>query len=85
MTIRKGTLAGLLVATIGLVLSPSHALAYIGPGAGLSAIGSLLALIAVVVVSVFGFIWYPLKRALRLLKSKREVGTYVALSREEPL
>lgn len=39
--------------------------AYIGPGTGLSAIGSLVALIAAILVAVFGFMWYPLKRMLR--------------------
>ena len=43
------------------ILLPSLAQAYIGPGAGLSAIGSLLALIAAVFVAIFGFLWYPIK------------------------
>lgn len=36
--------------------------AYVGPGAGLSALGSLLALLAAVVVAIAGFLWYPIKR-----------------------
>lgn len=36
--------------------------AYIGPGAGLSAIGSILALICGLLLLVVGFLWYPLKR-----------------------
>ena len=38
--------------------------AYVGPGAGLSALGSLFALLAAVVVAIFGFLWYPMKRLL---------------------
>ena len=38
---------------------------YIGPGAGLSAIGSVLAFFGVLVLIVFGFIWYPFKRLIR--------------------
>ena len=38
--------------------------AYVGPGAGLSALGSLFALLAAVVVAIFGFLWYPIKRLL---------------------
>ena len=38
--------------------------AYVGPGAGLSALGSLLALLAAVVVAIAGFLWYPIKRLL---------------------
>ena len=45
--------------------------AYIGPGAGLSAIGALLAVLAGCVLAVFGFVWYPVKR---LLRSRRRTG-----------
>lgn len=41
------------------------AVAYVGPGAGLSAIGSLIALVGAIVVAIFGFLWYPLKRLMR--------------------
>jgi hypothetical protein len=41
------------------------AFAYVGPGAGLSAIGALLALITGVILAFVGFIWYPVKRLLR--------------------
>ena len=50
---------------------PGEALAYIGPGAGLSALGALLALIGVVFLAIVGFIWYPVKRILRRRKSSR--------------
>ncbi len=43
------------------IVAPTVAHAYIGPGAGLSAIGSLLALVAAVFVAIFGFLWYPIK------------------------
>ena len=49
-------------------LAPTAAHAYIGPGAGISAIGSLLVLIAVVLLSIVGFVWYPVKR---LMKNRR--------------
>lgn len=45
-------------------VSPSIALAYIGPGAGISAIGTALALIAALVLAIVGFVWYPIKRLL---------------------
>jgi hypothetical protein len=44
------------------------AAAYIGPGAGLSAIGTILALFAALGLAIFGFVWFPLKR---LLKQRR--------------
>ena len=50
-------------------LAPAAAHAYIGPGAGISAIGSLLALIAAVLLAIVGFVWYPVKR---LMKNRRK-------------
>ena len=44
---------------------PSFAEAYVGPGAGLSAIGTVLAFVGVVVLLVLGFVWYPVKRLLK--------------------
>lgn len=38
--------------------------AYIGPGAGLGAVGSLLALVGAAALMVIGFVWYPVKRLL---------------------
>ena len=51
----------LVLAALVTLAGPNLAHAYIGPGAGLSAIGSLLALIAAVFVAIFGFLWYPIK------------------------
>ena len=54
-------------AALGLLafLLPMPAAAYIGPGAGLSAIGSLVALIGAFFLLLAGFVWYPVKRLLR--------------------
>lgn len=52
------------VATV-LWLSKMPALSYIGPGAGLTAIGAFLAAVAGVIIAIFGFVWYPIKRLLR--------------------
>ena len=54
---------GLAIAVVFAVI-PAPAAAYVGPGAGLSALGSLLALIAAVFVAIVGFVWYPVKRLL---------------------
>jgi hypothetical protein len=51
----------LVLAAWFAIVAPTAAQAYIGPGAGLSAIGSLLALVAAVFVAIFGFLWYPIK------------------------
>lgn len=47
---------------------PNPAMAYIGPGVGLSAIGAFLAVVAGIIVAIFGFLWYPIKRLRRKLK-----------------
>jgi len=48
-----------------LMASTSAANAYIGPGSGLSAIGSLVSVVAAVFLAMAGFVWYPLKRLFR--------------------
>lgn len=59
----------LLVLVIILVcFLPSPAVAYIGPGSGLSAIGAFFALLAATTAALFGFLWYPIKRLLRRKK-----------------
>ena len=53
------------ILVLAALLLPGTASAYIGPGAGLSAIGSLLALIGAVLLAIVGFVWYPVRRLLR--------------------
>jgi hypothetical protein len=51
---------------LGLLLAcTTPAMAYVGPGAGLTAIGAALAFLGAVVMALVGFVWYPLKRLLR--------------------
>lgn len=52
---------------------PAIAHAYVGPGTGLSAIGSFLALIGAVFFAVVGFLWFPIKRIFRKLKKNKDV------------
>lgn len=51
-----------LLSALAITLFSFPAAAYVGPGAGLSAIGTVVALVLVVIVAVLGFLWYPLKR-----------------------
>lgn len=53
-----------------LIAAPGFAQAYVGPGAGLSAIGAALALIGAVIFAILGFVWYPVKRLMRGRKAK---------------
>lgn len=50
---------------------PANALAYVGPGAGLSVIGSLLAIVAAVILALIGFVFYPLRRMFRKKRTKK--------------
>jgi hypothetical protein len=60
--------ATVLLATVFL---GDLAQAYVGPGAGLSAIGSILSLLAAIGLGIVGFIWYPIRRLTRRLQSKK--------------
>ena len=51
-------------ACLMLVFGASPAFAYVGPGAGLSAIGSILAFFGVIFLMILGFLWYPIKRLI---------------------
>lgn len=52
------------------LLLPSNAAAYVGPGAGLSAFGSLFALAVALIIAVIGFVWFPIKRLIKNLNNR---------------
>lgn len=60
----------LLLAVILTGLTPSPSLAYVGPGAGITAIGTAFAFVGGLLLAVVGFIWYPVKRLLRWQRRK---------------
>ncbi|MEM9667764.1 MAG: hypothetical protein AAF950_02480 [Pseudomonadota bacterium] len=72
--VRVRPLKVLALAFGGLAIAPA-ASAYVGPGAGLTAIGSLLALIGTIVLMIVGFVWYPVKRLLRRRKATTTADT----------
>lgn len=57
-------------------------IAYVGLGGALSAIGSFLALLAAVVIALFGFVWYPIKRLMRSRRDKKSES--VEPSQQQP-
>ena len=57
-------------AILALLASPAHA--YMGAGAGLSALGSILSFLGVFVLMAVGFLWYPIKRTFKRLRGKSE-------------
>ena len=60
-----------VVVAMALIASAPPAHAYIGPGAGLAAIGTLIAFVGAVLFAIVGFVWYPIKR---LLRKKRQTA-----------
>ena len=69
----QGNNVRIFAGLVGLWLAvsvPDPALAYIGPGAGLTAIGSILAFFGVIILLVAGFVWYPVKRLIRGRRSR---------------
>ena len=63
-SVRKGIPFRLFVFTTALLLTGGQAFAYIGPGLGLGIIGVFVGVGAAIVLTLFGIIWYPLKRLL---------------------
>lgn len=66
----------LKIAPVTLVViflfAPLPAYAYIGPGAGIAAIGTFIALIGGILLAIAAFFWYPIKRLLAKIKKKRK-------------
>ncbi len=60
----------IMLSIILVACLPETVFAYIGPGTGLSAIGSFLAILAGIVVAFLGFLWYPIKRLFGKKKSQ---------------
>lgn len=67
---RLSGIASIALAILAIAVVPKTALAYGGPGSIVSGVGALLALVAAVFAAVFGFIWYPMKRLVRLLRAR---------------
>lgn len=55
----------------GLLAYPPFALAYIGPGLGSGAVVAVLGTLAGLLMLVVGVVWYPIKRLIRRIKSKK--------------
>ena len=53
---------------------PGLSQAYVGPGVGLSAIGSVLTFIGAIFLLIAGFLWYPIKRLISQKSAKNIEG-----------
>lgn len=63
------------------LVAPDAVHAYGGPGSIISGIGALLAAIAAITAAIFGFLWYPLKRLIRMFRGE---GDQTDLDGAEP-
>ena len=68
------------VTAILLFAIPFGTEAYIGPGAGISAIGTVIALVGAILLAIVGFVWYPVKR---LLKKRKTASTDTSAQQEQ--
>ena len=75
-------IAKLLVATILVLMLPTPAYGYLGPGGVISGFGALIALVGAVVASVVGFLWFPIKRVLRRFRSAHSAGAELGPAEE---
>jgi hypothetical protein len=65
---------GLAITALLIIVLATNASAYIGPGVGLTAIGTVIAFVGAIFLAVLGFIWFPIKRLLAKIKKKRQKG-----------
>ena len=56
----------------GMVLDAEPALAYIGPGVGISMLGALWAVIATIFVALMGIVLWPLRAMLKRRKANKQ-------------
>jgi len=65
------------VVATSAILAPSAGMAYVGPGAGLSMIGSLVAVLAAILIALFGLVFLPitiLRRKRRAVRQETSRG-----------
>ncbi len=63
-----------IVPILLLLLVAEPAVAYIGPGSGLSLLGSLWSIVLGVILVIFAIVAWPLRRLLRRLRARKTGG-----------
>lgn len=62
----------ILAITVLAALAATPAAAYIGPGAGIGALGTVIALFGAIAMLIVGFVWYPVKRMIKGRKASAQ-------------
>ena len=65
----------LILLMILLLVQISTATAYVGPGAGISVLGSLLSILATIFVAIGAIIFWPLRKYIKRRKARRKTPT----------
>lgn len=75
----------LVLLAVILLMPVSPAVAYIGPGAGISVLGSLLSILATIFVAIGAIIFWPLRKYMQRRKARRQSppGTEAANSSDD--
>ena len=55
-----------------LLVAPSSAFAYIGPGMAVGAIGVVIGFVFAIFLALISILWYPFKRLLRRMNKKAQ-------------
>jgi membrane protein implicated in regulation of membrane protease activity len=61
-----------ITALLLLALITSPAAAYVGPGAGISVLGSLLGILATIFVAIGAILFWPVRKMMKRRKAKKE-------------
>lgn len=67
----RSAAATLAVALAAGLLTPSLAWAYVGPGAGLTVIGSLVAVAAAVLIALVGLVLFPVRLLMKKMRAAK--------------
>lgn len=68
------TIIGISPVLHAAMITPAPPVAYVGPGAGLGAIGALLAVVSAIVIGVAGLVLYPLQVLRNWLRGHRKTA-----------
>jgi len=66
-----------------LTLLASPAFAYVGPGAGISVLGSLLGILATIFVAIGAILFWPIRKLMKRKKAAKESTEAVDSSSSE--
>ncbi len=74
-SVRSGAATAWLAVAVGLCLiAPSAAFAYVGPGAGITMIGTLIGIVVVIFGAIGAILYWPIRAMLRKKRAAAKDG-----------